>query len=176
METAEQIAVSFTEPSDHRWDSPRADSGCAVPFADQPSDYPLAQRRDSFLFVSEKTPIELICLATLSFLLGDFYTASLWYADLLAQNVDLSVGQRYLASIPSTYFHSWASIISFVGRIVDHPARPYRSDAYFRLRLAYKHLRRYEGSVAAFGVCQTKPPLLVSQADIVVELSHECFM
>jgi tetratricopeptide (TPR) repeat protein len=142
------------------------------PFADPTLASPSAHLRDQLLSQSDKSDSDLLRLATLSVLFADFYTASLCYSDLFAHSVDLSIGQRYLASIVLTHFKSWSTIISLIAPVADQLALPHRLDAYFRIGLSHKHLRQYDQAIIAFRHCQDHPPPLLSKSDLAVEVSH----
>jgi tetratricopeptide (TPR) repeat protein len=148
----------------------------ARPFSDHNCDDQLIHRRNALLTLPHKTPTDLIRLATISVIVSDFYSAALCYTDLLAQPNDLSIGQRYLASIVLTHFRSWATLVTVLSPVVEHLALSHRADGYFRLGVAYKHLRRFDESASAFRICQNYPPSTFSKSDVIIELSHVYYL
>jgi tetratricopeptide (TPR) repeat protein len=144
-------------------------------FSTAPSDHHLIEMRNRLLELPEKSPRDIQILGNVSLFLFDFYTASLCYSDLLAHDTELSPGQCYLVSIALTHFRSWATVVSLLSPIVQALAAPYRSDAFFRLGLAFKNLRHWDDALTCFKNTLLKPPPWLSKSDVSVEISQVYF-
>jgi tetratricopeptide (TPR) repeat protein len=143
---------------------------------DKPSTAPLALRRDELLSAGLDSDADLLLFGNLSLVLFDFYTAIGCYTSISSLHSDLPIGQQYLIAIAMTHFQSWKTIASLLAPIATELAGPYRSDAFFRIGIACKHLGIIDEARSGFQVVLTKPPPWLTAADVFVEMSHLEFM
>ena len=144
-------------------------------FSPAPSEHQLIEVRDQLLATEPKTWEVKLRLGNVSLFLYDFYTASLCYSDVLAEDVELSAGEVYLISIVMTHFHCWKGVIDLLQPIVHDLGVPYRSDAFFRLGIAYKQTNQYVRALECFQNSYARPPMWVTGFDIAVEISDVYF-
>ena len=109
---------------------------------------------------------------------GDFYTSAVGFSDCLAEDASFSKLEMYYFAVVLMHFRVFNlardNLLNFLEDNVED--KEIKNDAIYRLGICYRMLGKLEESTSYFKKSLHNIPTIISETDIIVQISHNYFL